>query len=370
MGTRPDAIKLAPMCKELSRYPEQWQSLVVATAQHREMLNQVLDAFGITPDYDLDIMRQFQSPFEVTTRILNKLRPILARENPDLVLVQGDTTTAFAGTLAAFYLQIPIGHIEAGLRTFHKYQPFPEEKNRQLISVLADLHFAPTEQARRNLLREGIKPDYIFVTGNTVIDALLEIAGKSSPTSIPQLAGICWDTTRLILVTAHRRENWGKPTRRICQAIREIVATVPNVHVAFSVHPNPVVRNLVRRELDGTPSVSLLAPLAYEPFVQLMKRSYLILTDSGGIQEEAPSLGKPVLVLRNTTERPEGVEAGTLRMVGTDQQRIVNEAVSLLTDITAYNQMAQRTNPYGDGHASQRIVTIIQKAIEDSLLCC
>ncbi len=365
LGTRPDAIKLAPVCKELCRDLDRWQPLIIATAQHREMLDQVLETFGITPDYDLDAMMPIQSPFEVTARVLNGLRPILTGEKPDLVLVQGDTTTAFAAALAAFYLRIPIGHIEAGLRTFDKYQPFPEEKNRQLISVLADLHFAPTEQARQNLLHEGICPDNIYVTGNTVIDALLEIARRDSGQAIAGLEGVCWDTSRVILVTAHRRENWGEPIRRICRAIREIVATVPDVHIVFSVHPNPSVKHLVEEELDGTPNVSLLPPLAYEPFVQLMKRSYLILTDSGGIQEEAPSLGKPVLVLRNVTERPEGVEAGTLRVVGTDRRQIVEQSLSLLTDRKAYDQMTRLANPYGDGLASQRIVAIIQQRFND-----
>lgn len=328
------------------------------------MLDQVLETFGITPDYDLDTMRPVQSPPEVTSRVLDRLCPVLAQERPALVLVQGDTTTAFAAALAAFYLRIPIGHVEAGLRTFDKYQPFPEEKNRQLISVLADLHFAPTEQARQNLLREGICPDDIYVTGNTVIDALLEIARRDTNLPIPGL-DLCWDTTRVILVTTHRRENWGEPMRSICRAIREIAATVPNVHIVFSVHPNPSVRHLVEKELNGAINVSLLPPLPYEPFVQLMKRSYLILTDSGGIQEEAPSLGKPVLVLRNVTERPEGVEAGTLRIVGTDQQKIVEQGLSLLTDDEAYNQMARLANPYGDGKASERIVAIVQKRLED-----
>ncbi len=366
LGTRPDAIKLAPVYLELAKSPEKWQPLVIATAQHREMLDDVLSVFGIVPNYDLDIMRPSQDLFEVTARVLEGLRAVLEDARPDFLLVQGDTTTAFAGALAAFYLQIPVGHVEAGLRTFDKYQPFPEEKNRQLVSVLADLHFAPTEQARQNLLREGIDSQVVFVTGNTVIDALLEIARRNSALVVPGLE-ICPNSHRVVLVTAHRRENWGEPIRRICRALRRIVSLVPDIHVAFSVHPNPVVRRLVESELKGVPRVSLLSPLSYERFVHLMKRSHLILTDSGGIQEEAPSLGKPVLVLRDVTERPEGVEAGVLRVIGTEENRIVRESVRLLTDNRAYAQMALQNNPYGDGRASQRIVEILRQRLEDGL---
>ncbi len=366
LGTRPDAIKLAPVYLELAKSPEKWQPLVIATAQHREMLDDVLSVFGIVPNYDLDIMRPSQDLFEVTARVLEGLRAVLEDARPDFLLVQGDTTTAFAGALAAFYLQIPVGHVEAGLRTFDKYQPFPEEKNRQLVSVLADLHFAPTEQARQNLLREGIDSQIVFVTGNTVIDALLEIARRNSALVVPGLE-ICPNSHRVVLVTAHRRENWGEPIRRICRALRRIVSLVPDIHVAFSVHPNPVVRRLVESELKGVPRVSLLSPLSYERFVHLMKRSHLILTDSGGIQEEAPSLGKPVLVLRDVTERPEGVEAGVLRVIGTEENRIVRESVRLLTDNRAYAQMALQNNPYGDGRASQRIVEILRQRLEDGL---
>ena len=358
-GTRPDAIKLAPVLKELARYPDKLHSIAVVTAQHREMLDQVLDLFSIAPDYDLDIMRSSQSPSEVTIKTLTELRPVLEKEKPDLLLVQGDTTTAFAAALAAFYLRISIGHVEAGLRTHDKYQPFPEEKNRQLISALADIHFAPTQQARQNLLREGVDAKNIYVTGNTVIDALLEVIKPGCAFTLPSLNHIDFNSQKVILVTAHRRENWGDPLRNICRAIRDIVNARPDVVVVFSVHPNPVVQKVVRAELDGIDGVFLLQALDYGLFVQLMSQSYLILTDSGGIQEEAPSLGKPVLVLRNVTERPEGVEAGALQVVGTDRQKIVETTIRLLTDNAAYTRMAKANSPYGDGKAGLRIVQAI-----------
>ena len=355
-GTRPEAIKLAPVIRELQKHPHSFQLIVTVTAQHREMLDQVLRLFQIVPDYDLDIMRPAQTPFEVTARALTGLEPVLRAERPDLVLVQGDTTTVMAAALAAFYLKIPVGHVEAGLRTYDKFQPFPEEMNRRLVSHIADWHFAPTETARQNLLREGIADERIFVTGNTVIDALMSVVRPGYVFAHPVLNQINFAAHRPILVTAHRRENWGEPMRHICRAIRQVVQDHPEVVVIFSVHMNPEVQQVVRAELAGLVRVHLLEPLDYEPFAQLMSRCYLILTDSGGIQEEAPSLGKPVLVLRNVTERPEGVAAGTLRLVGTETASIVAAAENLLNDPAAYARMAGARNPYGDGQASQRIV--------------
>jgi UDP-N-acetylglucosamine 2-epimerase (non-hydrolysing) len=358
-GTRPEAIKLAPVIREFRKYPNRFRLIVTVTAQHREMLDQVLRLFQIVPDYDLDIMRPVQTTFEVTARALTGLEPILKEERPDLVLVQGDTTTVMAAALAAFYLKIPVGHVEAGLRTYNKSQPFPEEMNRRLVSHIADWHFAPTETARQNLLREGIVDERIFVTGNTVIDALMSVVRPGYMFAHPVLSQINFAAHRLILVTAHRRENWGEPMRHICRAIRQVVRDYPEVVVIFSVHMNPEVQQVVRVELAGLARVHLLEPLDYEPFVQLMNCCYLILTDSGGIQEEAPSLGKPVLVLRNVTERPEGVAAGTLRVVGTETASIVAAAENLLNDPAACAKMAGARNPYGDGQASQRIVRAI-----------
>ncbi len=356
-GTRPEAIKIAPVALRL-RASGDFEPILIATAQHRELMDQVLDVFGLEPDYDLDIMRHDQSPFDVTALVLARLRPVLEREHPDWVVVQGDTTTAFASALTAFYLKLPVAHIEAGLRTYDKYQPFPEELNRHMISVLADLNFAPTERARQNLLNEGVPPELVQVTGNTVIDALLMIADMPSPPLPGFVRGL--GQRRLVLVTAHRRENWGDPMRRICTALRRLVDRHPDIEVAFSVHLNPRVRSIVEEVLGGVGSIHLLEPLDYVAFVHMMKRSYLILTDSGGIQEEAPSLGKPVLVLRNVTERPEGVEAGVLKVVGTDADAIVSEASLLLEDESAYRAMAQRRNPYGDGRASERIVEALR----------
>ena len=356
-GTRPEAIKIAPIALRL-RESGDLDPLLIATAQHRELMDQVLGVFGLEPDYDLDIMRPDQSPFEVTDRVLARLRPVLERERPDWVVVQGDTTTAFASALVAFYLKLPLAHVEAGLRTYDKYHPFPEELNRHMISVLADLHFAPTQRAAQNLLREGVRPDAVRVTGNTVIDALLMIAQMPAPPMPPFVEDL--GKRRLLLVTAHRRENWGDPMRRICRALRFLVERHPDIVVAFSVHPNPRVRSVVEDVLEDVPRVHLLEPLDYVAFVHLMERSHLILTDSGGIQEEAPSLGKPVLVLREVTERPEGVEAGVLKVVGTDVNAIVAEASLLLEDDAAYRAMAQRRNPYGDGRASERIVEALR----------
>ncbi len=349
-GTRPEAIKMAPVVKELQKYPEQFQCLVLVTAQHREMLDQVLNLFQIKPDYDLNIMKPGQSLFDITSRVLQGLGEILSLEKPDLVLVHGDTSTTFTAALAAYYLQIPVAHVEAGLRTFDKYSPFPEEINRHLTGVLADLHFAPTAQARENLLREGIDPEQIFVTGNTVIDALLDTVAKDC--TLP------FELTRerVLLVTTHRRENLGEPMRQIYRALAEVIRSYQNVQIVFPVHRNPLVRQVVEEELGSLEQVTLIEPLDYHPFVHLMQKSYLVLTDSGGMQEEAPSLGKPVLVLRNTTERPEAVMAGTVRLTGTDYNRILSEVSRLLDDPEYYAQMSEAVNPYGDGQAARRIV--------------
>jgi len=355
-GTRPDAIKMSPVVLELQRFPEQVTVIVAVTGQHRELLHQVLDVFRITPQYDLDIMRRKQSLAEITTRSLEGLERIILQERPDIVLAQGDTTTTFVASLAAFYNKVAIGHVEAGLRTDNKYDPFPEEINRRLTSVLADLHFAPTPAAKKNLVAEGVSAGRIFVTGNTVIDALLSVA--ESPWSgfdDSTLSSIGSDGRRMILVTAHRRENWGEPMARICSAIKSLVETFSDTVVVFAVHKNPIVRDTVFRALRGVERIHLIEPPDYVPFVHLLKQAHLVLTDSGGVQEEAPALGKPVLVMRNTTERPEGVEAGTAMLTGTESERIFRAAAKLLTEPDAYNKMARAMNPYGDGHASVRI---------------
>ena len=354
-GTRPDAVKMAPVVHELERFPDKVKLVIAVTGQHRELLHQVLDVFRIKPQYDLDIMRRKQSLAEITTRSLEGLERILQEERPDIVLVQGDTTTTFVASLAAFYSKIAVGHVEAGLRTDNKYDPFPEEINRRLTTVLADLHFAPTPAARKNLLASGIPAGRIFVTGNTVIDALLSVAERPWTFDDPVLANIGSDGRRMILVTAHRRENWGEPMRQICGAISSIVDAVADTEVVFAVHKNPIVRDVVFPALRGVERVHLIEPPDYVPFVHLLKKAYLILTDSGGVQEEAPALGKPVLVMRKTTERPEGVEAGTAMLTGTDSEDIVRAATRLLNDAEAYNSMARAINPYGDGHASVRI---------------
>ena len=358
-GTRPEAIKMAPVVLELQKHPEQIQSLVAVTAQHREMLDQVLHLFQINPDYDLDIMSPSQTLFDITSRALNGLNEVLAEARPDLVLVHGDTTTTFVGALAAFYHQIPVGHVEAGLRTGNKYSPYPEEMNRKLAGALTDLHFAPTATARQNLLRENIDPESIFVTGNTVIDALLATVKPDFRFADELLTSLDFTGQRVILVTTHRRENLGEPMRHVYQALKRIVTEFPDVEVVFPVHRNPKVREVVEAVLGHLPRVHLTDPLDYEPFVNLMARSTLILTDSGGIQEEAPSLGKPVLVLRDTTERPEAIEAGTVRLIGTTEETVYQEAKILLTDSARYRAMSEAANPYGDGQAAQRIVRTI-----------
>jgi len=359
-GTRPEAIKMAPLIKELEKYRGEIECRVTVTAQHREMLDQVLELFGIEPAHDLNIMRQGQNLFDITGRTLYGLRRVLETELPDLVLVHGDTTTTFVAALASFYLQIPVGHVEAGLRTFNKHSPFPEEINRHLTGVLADLNFAPTARARENLLSEGVKSASVFVTGNTVIDALLAVVRPGYRFADPVLNQIDYDNSRVILVTTHRRENLGGPMREIYRALREVTEACPCAEVVFPVHKNPAVRSVVEEELGGLKKVHLIEPMDYQPFVNLVGRSYLVLSDSGGIQEEAPSLGKPVLVLRDTTERPEAVEAGTVKLVGTARNAVAGETMKLLSDQKHYEKMAAAVNPYGDGRAAQRIVRAIR----------
>ncbi|MGI6597151.1 MAG: non-hydrolyzing UDP-N-acetylglucosamine 2-epimerase [bacterium] len=359
-GTRPEAIKMAPVVKALAAVPE-FDSKVVVTAQHREMLDQVLDLFSIRPDYDLDIMAAAQSLTQITARILTRLDEVLATERPQMVLVHGDTTTTFAAALAAFYRQIPVGHVEAGLRTGAKYFPYPEEINRCLTGVLADVHFAPTTVARGNLLQEGVPPDRILVTGNTAIDALFLTVAADYKFRHPALKAWDWDRYRILVVEAHRRENWGRPLEDICWAVAEITELYPDVAVIFPVHLNPKVQEPVRRILGNRPRIHLLEPLEYADFANLMAHSHIILSDSGGIQEEAPSLGRPVLVLRSVTERPEAVAAGTVKVVGTDKEKVVAATEELLTDEKAYGRMAQAANPYGDGRAASRILRGLQR---------
>ncbi len=358
-GTRPEAIKMAPLVKELRRYPDRILCRVAVTAQHREMLDQVLNLFAIAPDYDLDIMKPGQSLFDITTRALSGLKEVLLAEKPDLTLVHGDTTTTFVAALASYYLQVPVGHVEAGLRTGNKYSPFPEEMNRHLAGVLADLHFAPTPKARENLLKEGVREGDIYVTGNTVIDALLATVRSDYQFEDPVLNGIDFKNRKVLLVTTHRRENLGEPMRDIYLAIKDVVNLYPEVEIIFPVHRNPAVRSVVAEVMEGLDRVHLVEPMDYAPFVNLMKRCCLVLTDSGGMQEEAPSLGKPVLVLRNTTERPEAVDAGTVVLAGTGREDIYRETRKLLDDPDHYRKMSEAVNPYGDGLASQRIAGAI-----------
>lgn len=354
-GTRPEAIKMAPLIKELESRKE-IKSIVCVTAQHREMLDQVLDTFKIKPDYDLNIMQQGQTLGDITTRALNGLEKVVKNVNPDIVLVHGDTTTAFVGALAAFYNGVSIGHVEAGLRTNDKYAPFPEEMNRQMVDCLSDLYFAPTKLSKENLLKENKDEKKIFVTGNTVIDAMSTTI--TDDYTHPAFDWIKQDE-RMILLTAHRRENLGEPMHHIFKAIRRIVDEFSDVKVIYPIHMNPLVRDVAQEIFANCDKVKLIEPLEVFDFHNFQNKAYLILTDSGGIQEEAPSLGKPVLVLRNTTERPEGIEAGTLKLVGTDEEKIYNETKKLLTNQNEYKKMSQATNPYGDGHASKYIVDII-----------
>lgn len=385
-GTRPEAIKLAPIVHQLKEHDSHFKIIVCVTAQHREMLDQILDLFRIVPDYDLDIMTDEQNLFEITTRALSGLGRVLREERPDLMLIQGDTTTSFVGSLAAYYMQIPVGHIEAGLRTYDKYNPFPEEKNRHLTGVLADYHFSPTEWAKSNLLRENVPADRIWVTGNTVIDALLTITKQQRKSD----RGKYWNDyflnnwnlrisekhRKLILVTGHRRESFGEGFKNICLALRKIAERHPEVTLIYPVHLNPNVKKPVNRILGplitsriarnqqkNKQNIFLIEPLDYAPFVFLMGKAYLVLTDSGGVQEEAPSLGKPVLVMRNTTERPEGIEAGISKLVGIQKEGIVHAVETLLNDPQTYQSMARMNNPYGDGKAAKRIVKILATKI-------
>ncbi|HXG00812.1 MAG TPA: UDP-N-acetylglucosamine 2-epimerase (non-hydrolyzing) [Bacteroidota bacterium] len=360
-GTRPDTIKLAPVVLALQEEKKLFRVVTIATAQHREMLDQVLEVFRIRPRYDLNIMQPRQALASLTARTLTALDEVLETVRPDMLLVQGDTTSTFVGSLAAFYRRIPVGHVEAGLRTRDKSNPFPEEINRRLTGALADLHFAPTESARRALLAESCPADRIIVTGNTVVDALNLAVRSQRRISETKLAALLRSRQRIVLITMHRRESWGEPMRSACRAIRLLSKTFPDVRFVFPVHLNPAVTEVVLPTLGGLENVHLLEPLAYMDFVQLMARSYLVLTDSGGIQEEAPALGKPVLVLRKVTERPEGVAFGTAKLVGLDEEKIVSETTELLTDRQAYRKMATAINPYGDGKASRRIVAALKK---------
>lgn len=355
-GTRPEAIKMAPVVLELKKYPDLITPIVAVTAQHRDMLDQVLNLFNIKPDYDLNIMAQGQTLFDITTKAMNGLNEVLSKEKPDIVLVHGDTTTTFAGALAAYYHETAVGHVEAGLRTYNKYSPFPEEMNRKLTGAIADLHFAPTDTASGNLKAEGTKEDKIFVTGNTVIDALHKTVTDDFKFDDEKLANIDYENKRIILVTTHRRENLGEPMRHVYKALKDIVNEFDDVEIVFPVHKNPKVREVVNEELGNIEAVHLIDPLDYEPFANLMHRAFLVLTDSGGIQEEAPSLGKPVLVLRDTTERPEAVKAGTVKLIGTERQKVYEKTKYLLTDHDEYQRMANTCNPYGDGKASKRII--------------
>ncbi|MCX7970536.1 MAG: UDP-N-acetylglucosamine 2-epimerase (non-hydrolyzing) [Negativicutes bacterium] len=356
-GTRPEAIKMAPLVIGLSRHPDIFQARLAVTAQHREMLDQVLELFGIAADYDLDIMSQGQTLQDITCRVLTGMAAVLDDFAPDLVLVHGDTSTTFVAALAAFYRQIPVGHVEAGLRTGNKYSPYPEEMNRRLTAALADLHFAPTATAAANLLREGIDGEKIFVTGNTVIDALQMVSQRPyQPTGLPD---IDWRGQRVLLVTPHRRENLGGKLDQVYLALADICREFADVAVLFPIHKNPVVRQAAHAVLAGVERVHFCEPLDYQPFAWAMRHCYAVLTDSGGIQEEAPAMGKPVLVLRDTTERPEAVAAGTVKMTGTDRAAVYADCRRLLTDQHFYRRMAQAVNPYGDGRAAGRIIDTI-----------
>lgn len=355
-GTRPEAIKMAPLIKELECRDE-IKSIVCVTAQHRQMLDQVLETFEITPDYDLNIMKHGQTLAEVTTRALIGLENVIKEVKPDIVLVHGDTTTTFAGALAAFYNQVAIGHVEAGLRTYDKYSPFPEEMNRQMVDCMTDMYFAPTELSKSNLLKQNIDESKIYVTGNTAIDAMKTTVDKDYNNDVFDWVG----SDRMILLTAHRRENLGEPMRHIFKAIRKIVDEFDDVKVVYPIHMNPKVREIANEIFSDCNRVRLIEPLEVFDFHNFQNKSYIILSDSGGIQEEAPSLGKPVLVLRDTTERPEGIEAGTLKLVGTDEKIIYNETKKLLTNKEEYDKMSKASNPYGDGHTSERIADAIIK---------
>ena len=353
-GTRPEAIKMAPVISELKRHDDALESMVCITAQHREMLDQVLDFFGIVPDADLDIMRRNQELWQIVAGVLEGLETVLADLAPDLVLVHGDTTTTMAAALASFHHKIPVGHVEAGLRTHDRYYPFPEEMNRVLADSLSSYHFAPTTESKRNLLKSGVSKKSIFVTGNTVIDALLSVADDSRLPDLPVPDG-----GRMVLVTAHRRENFGAPLEEVCRALRAAADRFPDLRIVYPVHMNPNVQGPARSILGGRDRIHLLDPVTYPVLVRLLKEAHIVVTDSGGLQEEAPALGKPVLVLRNETERPEAVTAGTVRLIGTDEDTVLREISSLLTDDGCYERMATAVNPYGDGRASERIASAI-----------
>jgi len=360
LGTRPEVIKLAPVIKELKKKKCKIISKTILTGQHRQMVRQFLELFHIRPDYNLDIMHKDQSLFDITSRCLQKLSKVLKEEKPDLILIEGDTTTAFISSLCAFYLKIPVGHVEAGLRTYNKYQPYPEEINRRLISVVGDLHFAPTKIALKNLLNEGIRTDNIYLTGNTVVDALYSISNKKYSISNKNINGIDFRKKKVILITAHRRESFGGPLAQICKAIK-LIAEFPNVEIIYPVHLNPNVKKPVEAILKNKKNIHLLPPLDYLSFVYVLKNCYLVLTDSGGVQEEAPAFGKPILVMREVTERPEGIKAQIAKVVGMDSKRIVSQTRKLIFSAAAYRKMAKAVNPYGDGQAARRIV----KAIAD-----
>ena len=356
-GTRPEAVKLCPLVMELRKRPDEFRTVVCVTAQHREMLDQVLNIFNVKTDYDLNLMKNNQSLFDITSNCLTGIGKIINKEEPDIVLVQGDTTTTFAGSLAAYYNKIRVGHVEAGLRTYDKYSPFPEEINRRLVGVIADIHFAPTDRNKRNLLLEGVPAERIVVTGNTVIDALLWVRERihSTEKAYSELGTVDF-RKRIILVTGHRRENFGLGFIEICSALKELAEANRDVELVYPVHLNPNVLGPVRKVLCGVPNIKLIKPLHYEPFIYLMDKCHFIISDSGGIQEEAPSLGKPVLLTRNATERPEAVEVNAVKIVGTTKRKIIEEANKLLKDPKYYAEMSNAKNPYGDGYACKRII--------------
>lgn len=359
-GTRPEAIKMAPLVKKLEEY-EEIESIVCLTAQHREMLDMVIDLFHITPNYDLNIMQHGQTISDITVRILKGVEEVLMKEKPDMVLVHGDTSTTFVGALAAFYQKIQVGHVEAGLRSGNIYSPYPEEMNRKLTSNLVNIHFAPTEGNYNNLIREGVDKDSIFITGNTVIDALLSVVKEDYVFEDPLLNSIDYENKKVIVMTCHRRENWGKPMADIFSAVKELAEENKNVEVLFPMHSNPNIRSLAKDIMGNCDNIHLMDSLDYEPFSNLLNRAYLILTDSGGIQEEAPSLGKPILVMRTETERPEASEAGTVKIIGVEKEDIKREVNLLLNDSAEYHRMANAVNPYGDGTASEKTVEALLK---------
>ena len=364
-GTRPEAIKMAPLVKELEKHSDKIESVVCVTAQHRQMLDQVLEIFDIKPDYDLNIMKERQTLMSITTTGLEGLDSVMKESKPDIVLVHGDTTTSFIGGLAAFYNQIAVGHVEAGLRTYDKYSPYPEEINRQLTGVIADMHFSPTEKNKSNLLKENVSEDAIYITGNTVIDALKTTVRADYEFKDETLKNMNWDSKKVIVMTAHRRENLGEPLKNICRAVKRVVDKFDDVEVVYPVHLNPAVREVAYDILGSHDRIKLIEPVNADELHNAISRGYMVMTDSGGLQEEAPSLGKPVLVLRNETERPEAVEAGTVKIAGVDEKVIFNMACELISNKDAYNKMAKAVNPYGDGHASERIVkAIIDKYID------